>query len=238
MVTRDTGKHPFIGSICGRSCSKKCKEFTVEERQLIWKKYWNEPYEARRKFMAACITIKSVKRRRVEMKKAESDCEKPYKRNESRNYFLPHKQGNLTTKIKVCKKTFLNTLGYTSDKVITNTCQRINEGLVEECVTERRGKCEPANKISIVTKESVITHIYCFKPTTAHYRRRNAPHIRYLPRSLTVESMHRDYLQKHDGAPVSVETYRKILKEENISLHMSLSDVCSQFEEFKIDLTN
>jgi hypothetical protein len=50
--------------------------------------------------------------------------------------------------------------------------------------------------------------------------------VRYLPRDLSVLIMTEDFRLKNPGIKISEETYRKIMKEENVSLCLPQSDSC------------
>lgn len=79
----------------------------------------------------------------------------------------------------------------------------------------------------------IVNHINSYKPCITHYRRSNAPNIKYLPRGLTVKSMFTDFISKHPGH-CKIELYRQTLKFLHISLCMPKSDVCVDCETYKM----
>ncbi|KAG5883709.1 hypothetical protein JTB14_012415 [Gonioctena quinquepunctata] len=77
-----------------------------------------------------------------------------------------------------------------------------------------------------------MNHINKFKPCIIHYRRHNAPNMRYLSRALTVQSMFDDFEREHPGF-CKIEFYRKTIKLMHISLCMPKSNVCVECETHK-----
>ncbi|KAG5880926.1 hypothetical protein JTB14_035147 [Gonioctena quinquepunctata] len=77
-----------------------------------------------------------------------------------------------------------------------------------------------------------MDHINKFKPCITHYRRHNAPNMRYLSRALTVQSMFDDFEREHPGF-CKIELYRKTIKLMHISLCMPKSNVCVECETHK-----
>lgn len=82
----------------------------------------------------------------------------------------------------------------------------------------------------------IVNHINSYKPCISHYRRHNAPNIKYLPRELTVQSMFSDFNSKYPGF-CKIELYRETLKSMHISLCMPKSDVCVDCESHKMSQT-
>ena len=95
---------------------------------------------------------------------------------------------HLTKKIQVCKKTFRNTLGLQTDGLITELCKKIKSDIVGQNVCENPGKRAPQNKVSIAIREKATSHINSLKPSTPHFQRKNAPIVKYLPCSLTIDN--------------------------------------------------
>ncbi|KAJ8728269.1 hypothetical protein PYW08_016654 [Mythimna loreyi] len=65
-----------------------------------------------------------------------------------------------------------------------------------------------------------------YNPALSHYRRNNAPLTRYLPRTLTLQSMHTDFISKNPDVKCSIETYRNTMKSMKISLKYPKGDQC------------
>ena len=123
------------------------------------------------------------------------------------------------------KKLFINAFGFESDSYLTELSKKMKTGLVGKRIMDFRGRQSPHNKLPPEVVENVKNHIISFGPSTPHYSHKNAPNIRYLPSSLTVDLMHQDFVTKNPVPVVSHETYRRELKEMNISLKMPACDV-------------
>lgn len=116
----------------------------------------------------------------------------------------------------------MNTLGYTNDSVITELVSVVKQSPCGDQVKERRGGCrQPSNR------DLIRNRIESFKPSVSHYRRKNAPNVRYLPRELTYKKMYDDFVSKHPSV-CKIEVYRQVLKELNISLCQHKSDCCEE----------
>lgn len=234
-IQRDREKHPQLGGCLLKCKNKKCSEITDEDRKEIWNEFWSLQYSVRRQWLCRHVRICQVQRRTVQPKNLtvqeyldddtteEEKTGRTFLKNESREYFLPrpclqYKQ------VKVCKKLFLSTLGYTNDSVITELSHAIKKSNVGEAIGENRGRSAPVSKVD---RNIIINHIESFGPSLSHYRRHNAPNCRYLSRDLTVQIMYEDFLGKHPDF-CKVETYRNTLKTMNISLKMPKGDRCAE----------
>lgn len=92
---------------------------------------------------------------------------------------------------------FLNTLGYSSDSVITKLCAAMKKKPLLAAVKENRGTT--GNYKRKRERTVIMNHINKYKPCITHYRRHNAPNMKYLPRDLTVQSMFNDFQGEHPG---------------------------------------
>ncbi|XP_074027344.1 uncharacterized protein [Leptinotarsa decemlineata] len=210
--------HP-MSAICGGKCRKLCKSLTEEYRHDIWDKYWNLDYTSRRKWLSKHLTL---------VKRSSTPAEHP--RSESRHFTLPLAY---YTEIAVCRLTFLNTLGYSSDSVITELVHAMKASPCGDQVKERRrGIHRPE-----VDRDVKRNHIKSFKPCGSHYRRKNASDVRYLPRDLTIEIMYHDFVLKHPNI-CKVEVYRQVMKKMNISFRQPKSDACEECSSLRIILEN
>lgn len=221
-IQRNKLKYPFIEEMCGNGCKRKCKFFTIEERKNIWENFWNLPYVQRRHFLNKCILIESVKQRKV----TEPNPNSKFFKSETRYYYLT--KGNEA--LNVCRNFFLKTLGFKTDAVITELSRAIKRKAFYEDVKENRG-----GKKKRFNRNAIMEHILTFNPVVSHYRRRNAPSARYLPRSLTLDCMFNDFKNKYPNEnKCSKEIYRQTLKDMNISFKFPKGDkcvVCGELEE-------
>lgn len=207
-------------ALCKGRCGRMCENLVEDHRNHIWTEYWNLDYTSRRKWLYKHVKLVPVKRRTQSAK---------HKRSESRRFTLPLED---STDIEVCRFTFLNTLGYTNDSVITELIAVVKQGSCGDQVKERRGGCRRQPN-----REIIKNHIESFKPSVSHYRRKNAPNVRYLSRELTYKKMYDDFVSKHPSV-CKIEVYRQVLKEMHISLCQPKSDICEDCKMLKNMLEN
>ncbi|CAK1588934.1 unnamed protein product [Parnassius mnemosyne] len=220
-------KHPMIVNSCDGKCKRQCAKFSVESRKEIWDKYWERNFVSRRNFLNKCITICSIKRRKVQI----SNSNNSFSKNESRYFSLPNKDNEL---IPVCRNFFLATLAYKTDGVITELSKSIKKGILNASASkENRGGNRRKVDGSIITE-----HIMSFQPTVSHYRRHNAPFTKYLPRHLTLQQMYKDFKQKNPNFKCGVELYRQNIKKLKISFHMPKGDSCVECSMYEQELKN
>ena len=96
-----------------------------------------------------------------------------------------------------------------------------------------RGKHTPGNKLVM---DVVRDHIEQFNPSISHYRREHAPNRRYLPSDINVRYMFADFKEKHPHDKCSYESYRKQIRQLNISfakLGEEQCDRCTTYELHK-----
>ncbi|CAH1106436.1 unnamed protein product [Psylliodes chrysocephalus] len=222
-VKRDKLKHVMRPS-CPEPCKKKCSSLLVDaDRVYIWENYWSLKYCDRRKWLAKNVQIVQIQRKTVTKAPAEH-----FLKADSRKFFLPKNNQSVC----VCRRFFLNTLVYSNDSVITELCAAIKREPLLNNIRENRGISNPERALC---RTVLINHINSYKPSVSHYRRHNAPNMRYVPRELTVKAMYSDFIVKHPGF-CKLETYRTTLKSMHVSLRMPKSDVCVDCETYKISI--
>lgn len=86
---------------------------------------------------------------------------------------------------------------------------------------DQRGKNVPTNKLDM---KPLNKHIDSFNPSVSHYWKESAPNSRYLPSGINIKLMYADYLDK--GNSCSYESYRKAVKEKNISMAKLEKEEC------------
>jgi len=83
--------------------------------------------------MSKCINLVSIKRRKVNVDENNS-----FKKIKSRLYTLTHPKFKI--EIAICKSTFLQTLGYTNDSVVTELVAVMEKDLCGKFIKENLGK--------------------------------------------------------------------------------------------------
>ncbi|XP_041960256.1 uncharacterized protein LOC121718901 isoform X2 [Alosa sapidissima] len=195
---------------CGQKCRRQCTaKFSEERRQEIWSSYRAMDFAEKRMFVFHSVSQLPTAR----------SYGAGSRRGRSFVYRLKDKD---RVPQQVCKTFFLATLGYhpTNDSLVLSVMRR-EIGNVSN-LRDQRGRHAPANKLDM---QPVYDHIESFHPSVSHCGRVQAPHCRYLPRDITVKLMYADYVEK--GNHCSYETYRKAVKQKNISFCKTRGDVRS-----------
>jgi len=142
-----------------------------------------------------------------------------FKKNKTRLYPLTHPE--LKFEIAICKSTFLQTLGYTNDSVVTELVAIMAKDLCGKFVKKNRGRPQ----IDVIDRKNIIDHINSYHPYVPHYRRYNTP------------NMFDDFTTKNPNC-CDLETYRTTLKKQNISLNKPKAGDCEDCEILNQDITN
>lgn len=177
-------KHPRIEKSCLGSCNRDCIKLTTEIQERIYNTFWTNDYTTRRNWLWKNIDFLEVK---SHMKTAVS------RKGESRAFYVPDPDSHLH-RFRVCKKTFLEVLGYTNDKVITKLSAVVRKDPAGSKVKENRG-----GNHSVVDEGIILEHILSYNPKESHYHRENAPEMKYLPRELTLDIMFSNFQMNYPG---------------------------------------
>lgn len=200
------------------SCQKKCGEkFPTEERQQIFNKFYNlKLHELQWQYIARHVEAKPIKRLTVHRKN---------NRTQTLIYFLPLAESN----IQVCKVFFLNTLKV-SEQVVYTAIEKIKK---DESLTDLRGTHSTRpQKMSELTKKSIIAHIKLFPSVESHYIRKRSKR-QYLSQHLNISKMYRlytDWFPHQDyipGQKASKRQYETIFNTMfNYSFFKPKKDLC------------
>ena len=137
----------------------------------------------------------------------------------------------------MCKKMFMNTLGYSADKFLTVA--------LRSSVSEDRRGSHNHSYHSIPEQSDLFMqeHINTFEPGISHYRREHVPHRLYVDPSLSISDMYESYI-KHCGGKaekaLSLSSYNRKLKSRNISfakLGHEECEICIKHEEHECTAT-
>jgi hypothetical protein len=77
----------------------------------------------------------------------------------------------------------------------------------------------------------IENHMESYHPCVSHDQRQHAPHRRYLPPDVSVQSMYSDLISRH-GEVCSYDLYRKVVKQINILFTRLGHEDCAQCESF------
>lgn len=204
-------------------CRCKCPEkVSHQEVYSFNKNYWSMSEEKRRLWLRSMLVVvpKSRSRSRVRSDGEMGDEQSNYERQSTIKWCVPTQNEVMN----VCKSFFMTAIGMlpNSDKFIRNAIMN-GDSCSLEPTHSQRGRHTPSNKKNeYLMKE----HILSFSPCEPHYRRAHAPYRRYLPAGLSCAQMHKDYNEAHPNQKVSYDTYRRILKSENIGFTLLGHEEC------------
>ena len=205
---------------CPDSCKRKCfSKFSESQRQKLNTEFWNLSWYERRIFISS-----GVKRHAVTRKTAGPDS----KRSLTFHYFLCNEMGE---ELSVCKRFYLATLGFqpSNDAVVQKALHSLGSGSLLPKPDGRGSGTHCA-----IDRNKIRAHIESFSPSISHYRREHAPHMRYLPSAITIDGMHKDFLQKNPNMTCSYEVYRTEVKKMCISFTKLGHEECELCEAFSL----
>lgn len=205
---------------CKFSC---CDNFTTDERQQIFDRYWAlGSLQRQRDFLSACISITNIVCRRVK---------NPAKPRTPNSVFSFMKNGQTR---RICKTFLLNTLG-----IAQRTLRTVIEAKTSEsgiAPTDQRGRHGNQPKSDPEVLESVHQHINTVPRIESHYLRANTSR-EFIDGGLTLAALHRDYECQRRSAGKEAATlymYSQIFNTQfNISFFIPKKDQCNFCESYK-----
>ena len=145
------------------------------------------------------------------------------RRKQTLNYFFTCGE----RRVKVCKATFLKTLGIGEKTVSYALHKSTGTGQAHR---DQRGKNEPGIKKPASVREAVRQHIRSFPAMEAHYVRANTKR-RYFEATLNIRVMHSlymDHCSQNGWTPVKECYYREVFNTDfNIGFHRPKKDTCN-----------
>lgn len=222
----------FLKESCGDNCKLSCKNrFPEERRQTIHSNFWSpsKTVDMRRQYIASIVTQVPIKRRR------EKTGERRGKRIFTNCYSF-ETEGKQET---VCKKFFLNTLSISQQTVDTAVKKKKEGGIV---TPDKRGRHQPANKISEEVRQNVRNHISKFPTYESHYSRERTKK-KYLGNHLNISRMYRLYLEECKENGFGSESiakewlYSEIFNYEyNYSFKSPDNDTCDLCDQLQLQI--
>lgn len=210
-------KHPMKPpcSNCKKSCSEHIDEL---KRKEIHKQFWSMDRQRRRDFLS-----RQVEKLPTAIKTAGSNS----RRRNTLVWTL--------NELKVCKRFFLSTLGYTNDEAVqavlkANYMSR-NPHPKIGAAPDPRGHHPSSTAFSTNYQQEIRNFILKYKPVHSHYNIQHAPNRRYLPMGVTFSSIYNDfkrYCQEKSMQKCSWTHFHKMIKEMNISTAEPVHDICTR----------
>ncbi|KAK3914271.1 Ribosomal RNA large subunit methyltransferase H [Frankliniella fusca] len=215
-----------LGPGCTEKCNRCKTRLTLERREEIRKAFWDIGNHQRQ---------------------LDYVCSRTKSNTPKKKYAEPRKNGKEVTKtyffqvngkdVRVCKKTFMDTLSICDSWLKTSTENSRGESGIAP--PDMRGK-HTKSTISRKNKDlndSVREHINLIPRIESHYTRSKTKR-EYLENGLSIEELYRRYLiwvaEKNLPVVASARQYRKIFNEEfNIGFFMPKSDQCALCSRWK-----
>lgn len=212
-----------IGPTCKHQCRLKCSEKILEDaRQKLFEGYWKMgSLERQREFIAR--SMKEIVPK-YQYKKADS-----HRKSKHSFYFEID-----STRFRVCKIFFKNTLGITDRPIRTVINKMDSNGILEG---EQRGKHGKHKKVADTLTEAVKNHIDSIPRIESHFLRKQSTR-EYIDGGKNLIDLYKDYKENciQNKLPfVKEHTYRKIFNSDfNISFFIPKKDQCDQCTVYKL----
>ena len=142
-------------------------------------------------------------------------------------------------KVRVCKKTFIETLGVTLSRVDRVLKKKVSTRRLS--LMDDRGKhgTRP-RKIQAEAVERVKRHISKFPAEESHYSRESNGGTKYISGELSLSKMYHLYLEEAEQeqfVPVKESFYRHVFNTQfDLKFHQPRSDTCKTCEELKLNI--
>nr|CAI5839643.1 unnamed protein product [Callosobruchus analis] len=179
QVLRNRYVRPGCGGLCKISCIEKINQ---ERRVVLNEHFWRMDWTLQKSFLLSHCGKSDVKRRTTKGISSQ--------RTMTLKYKLPDVNG---VNHQVCKIFFLTILGYNkkNDGVVFRVFNTTSHQSIIPSI-DRRGRHPSTKKFD---RQQIVSHIESFHQSASHYRREQAPNVRYLPSDVTTAFMHQDFLQ-------------------------------------------
>ena len=210
-------------------CRCKCyTNFTEQERKTIFDQFCGmQDHSLQNTYLRGCVqNTEDAKRRRRPRSDAGS--------------FSKAKRASFVYTITICQKS-------------VRVCQaafvalhgikvsRLKRKILhfEKDIQDGRGKHDQHSQISIQVRDQIRHHIRLFPARESHYSRCQNTNRKYLDPSLSVTSMHQDFLKENPdlNGQAKYWLYNEIFNTEfNISFGYPRSDVCDTCERQQVEI--
>lgn len=209
-----------------KNCKKKCTtKITEVDREKLNEKFWSLNSKQQKEYQSMLIQHSPVKC------KTSNNSSRQF----ANKYSFILENGS---KISVCKTFFLTTLGYekNNDKLLMNLLAN-RDPVTLVPAADKRGTTRSTENAVILHKK-ISDHIDSHNPSISHYRRSHAPKRLYLSTEYSCQKMYDDFIANRNDHVCSYETYRKVLKEKNISFVKLGHEECETCREFELHNPN
>jgi hypothetical protein len=210
---------PFKNIDC--HCPLKCTDrLKVETRKQLHSSFWSlGSWAAQTAFIVGHVMSS-------EKKKSYGTSDR---RKFSRQYYLS--QNGI--KIRICKKTFMQTLCLDSAR-IHRAIQKEQQGNM----TDLRGKHKPHNKLPDDELQFALEFILSFPMYESHYTRQHSQK-KYFSSQLNRATLHRLYTahcEEFRRKPISISMFTGIINANNLSFTSPLKDTCNTCDSLHVQM--
>lgn len=209
------------GNLCKENCRRKCNlQFSIEDRELILRKYYSLDVNAKNTLIFKSIQIEPVSRHRPQRCSSKVHTFK---------YFITHQ----TQLRQVCRDAFCS-LYRIGRKKVEITQNLLKRGIPAPSPDMRgRHKSRP-HKVADDVVNCIINHIKDIPAEESHYSRNKNHNRKYLSPLLNINRLHQLYMEQckerklDEKFMVKVSFYRHIFETKfNLSFGHPKSDTCS-----------
>lgn len=213
-----------LGDSCVKyNCRFGCyRRISETDRAKIFQDFWNLKTQHQKWSYLDKLTVKRFS--------PQNDAQESRKKK-SRIYNLEVK-GKI---IKVCSRTFFNTLAINDQWLRTLDIKTLASGVIDQ---DRRGKHSKKGKLlPRETYRSVVKHIKKFPKVESHYCRKDTTILYSLENNLNISMMYRLYLREMSKTtilPPSKSMYRSIFKGFKIGFNKPKKDLCNKCKAYDL----
>lgn len=196
----------------------KCREIGEDERQIIFKTFWQITWPEKKMFVRNHVLVKPTKRKRGSNDVSRRDC--------SNEFYLGR------ARKRVCKMMFLNTLGV-KEWVVKNWAKKNIANQEEEHAEDPRLYNSPVG-----ARIKILHDFFDSLPKLeSHYCRASTSKLYLEPmwnsKSKLYKLFKEDFCKNRPEKPVSIATFHKEFDKKKLSLYRpkkDLCDICVAFE--------
>ncbi|CAH2004694.1 unnamed protein product [Acanthoscelides obtectus] len=228
MKTSRSVKERCSHTLCGKKSERSflCNMVSENDRQRIFKKFWNfSSWPEKKAFVKGLTSTRDVRRRR-------KDANNNSKKKEGHDIFLPKCNGE---RVRVCRRFFINTLDLGEDtfRRWVRRSDTFAENETERDDIPKRKKRTIAEgvkkKIHNEMKNNILKWLALLPKVPRHYCRSTSSctYVESTFRSLShMYSVYEDWCKSNDTKAASRTFFLDVLKQEKIKIHSPRKDQC------------
>ncbi|KAE8740036.1 hypothetical protein FOCC_FOCC014464 [Frankliniella occidentalis] len=207
--------------VCQNDCFEK---ITPDIADTLFKEYWEQGSHNKR----VAYVVARTERFGVARKRPRTFVDSREKHQNFKYFFDVNGK-----RLRVCRSTFLGTLGET-DRFVRDVTENKKKSVSGIAKDDARGKKRPKHALKPEVRLAVLNHIESFPAYESHYCRAQTQRL-YLSPELNVQKMHELYLAS-DLPKVSYDVYRKLFKSTKKKFHAPKSDGCDTCDTLKVQI--